>query len=98
MVIFHSFLFYKREANYYNIYDIPDWLLRPPPISPYLKKHTFDNDVTLFTRIIDMILNRYEMPNLKNVEKRVKHDPELTEEQVKNNYFNKLIQKSNIKK
>ena len=43
----------------------PDWLIRPPPASPYLKKYEYENNFSFFGRIIDAYLlskkgNMYE--------------------------------------
>lgn len=37
------------RTNLYNMdRDIPDWLIQPPPLQPYLVKHEYETKFTYF--------------------------------------------------
>lgn len=40
----------------FDIEDSRDWLIRPPPLSPYFTKLEYENEFSLLARLIDSYL------------------------------------------
>jgi len=54
----------------------PDWLVRPPPLSPYLTKYEYENNFSFMAKIIDSYLVSKQGDVYNQFLKRTSHDPD----------------------
>ena len=96
---FYDFLifkhFYFSQSNLYSINYSQDWLIRPPPASPYFSKYRYENQFSNFAKLIDMFLLRDEKDIYVKFEESVRHDRMMNSEG--NDFIKKKIEKNKEK-
>ena len=55
---------------------IPEWMLRPPPLSPYLTKMEYDTKFSFFGKIIDSYLTSKKGNTYEKYIEQTSHDPD----------------------
>lgn len=78
--------FLKRNCNLFHYeHNPPDWLIKPPPTSPFLSKNEYENKFTFLAHLIDNYLMKNELAKYVEFNRRISHDfPFENNEYVKN--------------
>jgi len=62
------------EFQRYSMSFTPDWLIKPPPLSPYLTKFEYENNFSFLAKIIDAYIVSKQGNVYEEFLKKVKHD------------------------
>jgi len=60
----------------YSMNFTPDWLVRPPPLSPYLTKYEYENNFSFLAKVIDSYLVSRQGDVYNQFLKKTSHDPD----------------------
>lgn len=61
-------------SNLFQIDHPQDWLVKAPPLSPFLSKYIYENEFSLFAKLVDMYLMNDEKEVFARFENLIRHD------------------------
>ena len=68
-----------------------DWLVKPPPVSPYFYKYSYENQFTMLSKLVDMYLLKDEKDIYAKFERMAAHDKDVQEN---DDYIKRKIEKN----
>ena len=94
MIVILLFIIQISQTSRYIMDSTPDWMVKPPPFSPYLTKYEYDRAFAFFSKLI----NTYLTLKNKNMNDNYANEKTINDSDSSLNNIKILRQKIEAKK